>query len=876
VKTHFFENNNRFIVIEYEDHPDLKGVNISHRRSGFMPMRCSINSKRGQQNGKPSISINSRARFMRLVSAGGYMISQEALMVAWLKVQQNDGCAGADGVTIAEFQTSLFSNLSALQSQLESGRYAPKPLLRVILKKGLKRRPLSIPSVADRVVQTAVANYLTPLFEPLFEDISFAYRAGRSVDQAIARVVRYYQAGFEWVVDADIDSYFDEVDHESLLLLISKTLDKLGIDSSGQGVANTAKIVNLVTAWLTCTIVEGKRRWTNSKGIPQGSPLSPLLANLYLDQLDDALIASDKKIVRFADDFLILCKSKEQAERCEKMTGDILARLQLQFNQDKTQVVHFNHGFQFLGWQFIRSMVFKAAKPENTSNTSVSKPKPIDSPSTDTGDNRRLTAMAHAWQEALEEQAAVAQENKSVSQEASPVSQEPSPVSQEPSPVSQEPSPVSLETSPVSQETSPVSQEPSAVLSEPSAVLSEPSAVLSEVPPDSSKPLSTTAELPLKNTSPNLDEVSEQNGVELDVLQKTLYLTRNDLAISKRSKRLIIEWGELKRSIALIQVDQIVVFGNAQFTTPAIRLCLRQGVGIHFLSNNGYYQGQLHSPNFQRSLLHKAQYRRQSDLGFIETVDIAANGKHTIEFCHALIGAKCSNSITILRRIKRRATPALSDTISLQIGFMSKQQQNLSKAQAIDTLLGYEGVAAKAYFTALGQFFEEHGWAWPGRQARSAIDPLNVLFNFLYSLLYNNVIGLIFSSGLNPYIGYLHSAKTNHAALASDLMEPFRSIVVDHIVIACVRDKAITPDNFSMVNGQCRIDKAGIDLLIHRFEARVNQKFGFTRHNAKQAESENPLNSKKTDLRRIMAEQITQTKSWVLGEQRHVNFFKLK
>jgi CRISPR-associated protein Cas1 len=806
-----------------------------------MPMRCSINSKRGQQNGKPSISINSRARFMRLVSAGGYMISQEALMVAWLKVQQNDGCAGADGVTIAEFQTSLFSNLSALQSQLESGRYAPKPLLRVILKKGLKRRPLSIPSVADRVVQTAVANYLTPLFEPLFEDISFAYRAGRSVDQAIARVVRYYQAGFEWVVDADIDSYFDEVDHESLLLLISKTLNTLSI-------VNAEKIVSLVTAWLTCTIVEGKRRWTNSKGIPQGSPLSPLLANLYLDQLDDALIASDKKIVRFADDFLILCKSKEQAERCEKMTGDILARLQLQFNQDKTQVVHFNHGFQFLGWQFIRSMVFKAAKPENTSNASVSKPKPIDSPSTDTGDNRRLTAMAHAWQEALEEQAAVAQENKSVSQEASPVS---------------------LETSPVSQETSPVSQEPS-------AVLSEPSAVLSEVPPDSSKPLSTTAELPLKNTSPNLDEASEQNGVELDALQKTLYLTRNDLAISKRSKRLIIEWGELKRSIALIQVDQIVVFGNAQFTTPAIRLCLRQGVGIHFLSNNGYYQGQLHSPNFQRSLLHKAQYRRQSDLGFIETVDIAANGKHTIEFCHALIGAKCSNSITILRRIKRRATPALSDTISLQIGFMSKQQQNLSKAQAIDTLLGYEGVAAKAYFTALGQFFEEHGWAWPGRQARSAIDPLNVLFNFLYSLLYNNVIGLIFSTGLNPYIGYLHSAKTNHAALASDLMEPFRSIVVDHIVIACVRDKAITPDNFSMVNGQCRIDKAGIDLLIHRFEARVNQKFGFTRHNAKQAESENPLNSKKTDLRRIMAEQITQTKSWVLGEQRHVNFFKLK
>jgi len=213
------------------------------------------------------------------------VIHLSTLHEAWQKVRDNKGVGGVDHVSIEDFELNLQHNLETLKNEVEYETYRPLPLLRVEIDKphddtnGDKRtkRPLSIPTIRDRVLQTAITIVLTPIFEEEFEDVSFAYRRGRSVNQAISLIERLRDKGYKWVVDADIHRYFDQVDHDLLMHEVEKLVTDKGI-------------LRLIQQWLKATVVDGNKRYKLTKGIPQGSPLSPLLANLFLDQLDDTLL----------------------------------------------------------------------------------------------------------------------------------------------------------------------------------------------------------------------------------------------------------------------------------------------------------------------------------------------------------------------------------------------------------------------------------------------------------------------------------------------------------------------------------------------------------------------------------------------------------
>lgn len=278
---------------------------------------------------------------------------RSSLRAAWAKVWQNAGAAGGDRMSVYDFAAGAEARIGALANDLREGLYQPKPMRSVDIPKrsgGLRR--LTIPSVVDRVAQTAVATVLTPLLEDEFEDASFGYRPGRSIYQAVARIQALRREGLVHVVDADIDDYFDSVPHDLLIKRLAESM-------------SAGPLSELIALWLAHGAPHGR-------GLAQGSPLSPLLANLYLDRLDEAFDRRGARIVRFADDFVVLTRSSDKAEDALDEVAALLGAHGLKLNREKTTVTDFVRGFKFLGHMFVRSLALKTA-PEAADGFSAEK-----------------------------------------------------------------------------------------------------------------------------------------------------------------------------------------------------------------------------------------------------------------------------------------------------------------------------------------------------------------------------------------------------------------------------------------------------------------------------------------------------------------------
>ncbi len=291
------------------------------------------------------------------------------LEAAFKRVQENGGCRGSDGVSIHRFAGRLIGNLRDLSNSLHRGTYHPFPLMRFSIPKSSEAggtRSLSVPTVRDRIAQTAVFLVTREIFESEFEDISHGYRKGRGVSTAVYNIKEWRQKGYRFAVDADIDNYFDNVPHAPLMRKLKKLFP-----------GETA-LLALFKKWIVAEIYDGSRIWTLDKGIPQGSVTSPVLANLFLDELDETLIGLGLKLVRYADDFLVLAKSEDEAHDAFELTDMALEDLQLDLNPLKSKVVSFDRGFKFLGVIFMKDGIFLPARQKRRKGSRPMLPKALN------------------------------------------------------------------------------------------------------------------------------------------------------------------------------------------------------------------------------------------------------------------------------------------------------------------------------------------------------------------------------------------------------------------------------------------------------------------------------------------------------------------
>ena len=668
---------------------------------------------------------------MNITSLSGFL-NLENFQLAWRRVDKNKGCAGVDGETVAQFAHQADEKLSALMRQIMAGTYRPFPLRQLwIPKKDGGWRGLAVPTVRDRIVQQALLNVLHPLLEPQFETCSFAYRPGRSHLMAAQQVHNWQRQGYQWVLDADLVKYFDNVRHDRLL---SEVAERLPTETD-----LTDVVLALVEDWMSVGVLTKQGLILPQKGIPQGSVVSPILANVYLDDFDEIMLAAGLKLVRYADDFVLLGKTQGQIEQGRQLVTDTLASMKLSLHPDKTQITNFQRGFKFVGHIFTGDLMIrqrgkqkqKRQKPKHLKDQEV----PLDN----------IVYADPAGQPTLLESALV---------EALQSLQQP-------------------------------------------------------IPP----PLFVVLGYGLREIKPVKIESKEwswQAGMA------TLYLVHQGTKLRKDHGRFVVEpprnaKNEPTVEIPILEVERILVLGTVQLSTAAMSVCLQEQIPVVFLTQMGQYKGHLWSGDFCDLAVEAAQYGRRKDHEF------------QLDMARQFVAGKILNSKRLLLRLNRKRQIA---GMMAKIKRLDQWMNTAQTAPDKNIVRGYEGAAARLYFQALGQLITNSDYSMVERSRRPPKDPFNSLLSFGYTLLFNNVMSMILVEGLNPYLGNLHGSDRKQPCLAMDLMEEFRSPVVDSLVMWLVNHKVLRMTDFTWPNksGGVYLDHVARRVFLKHFENRISEK----------------------------------------------------
>ena len=310
-----------------------------------------------------------------------------SLRAGWEQVETRGGTGGVDKESIATFRDRVDKRLTRLSEQLKEGAYEPRAVKRVwIPKGGGKMRPLGVPTIIDRVVQTSLRNAIEPIFEKKFLECSYGYRPGRGCKDALRKVSEGLARGQTWVVDVDIEQYFDSIDKKRLMMELA------------QEVAD-GSVLGLIEKFLEQDVIDGMKRWRPERGTPQGAVISPLLANIYLHPVDVAMTNDGYEMVRYADDMVILCDTQEEAEAARRRLEEHLTERGLRLHPEKTRVVDstVRPGFDFLGYRFFGTNRYPRPSSEKKLRSSIREKTPRTSGEALPEIIKRVNASLRGW-----------------------------------------------------------------------------------------------------------------------------------------------------------------------------------------------------------------------------------------------------------------------------------------------------------------------------------------------------------------------------------------------------------------------------------------------------------------------------------------------
>jgi CRISPR-associated protein Cas1 len=716
------------------------------------------------------------------------MCRPDALRAAWQRVEESDGCAGIDGVTLARFAGRLEAELDRLRDELLSGAYRPLPLLRfAVPKDDGGERLLNVAAVRDRVAQHVVIGAVGPVLEAEFEACSFAYRRGRSVKEALREIERWRDAGYVWVVEADITAYFDHVDHKILWT-------RLG------GLIGDERTLNLIRGWVAARVYDGRRLQTMRVGLPQGAPVSPLLANLYLDSFDEEVNAGGRKLVRFADDFLIMCKSRPKAEQALRLTRRLVDSLHLTLKEERTRVTNFTAGFKFLGAVFTHSFCLPQAGRHKEGEVRMP---------------RRLTLLGElprssfnpAMRDALVRALKDAQDGEVLSCWTGEKTGRAVKAA-----VKDELTNVTTKSEP---------SQPAGDGAGGGVPAANVTTAATCAPP---------AETAVAEGDASPDGAASPFPPPALVSLRTLYVHEHGATLRCEQQRLeVVKDGEEVLSLPLHKIDQVVLFGNSQITTSAMKLCLRSGVPILLLSGGGRFLGSVESGGGQNIELQQKQFERRGD------------GAFALDVARRVVEGKIHNCRALLQR--RGRSSASDARVPEAVAQMERMADALARASTLDEVRGYEGAASAAYFGGLAACVGSP-FVFERRTRRPPLDPVNALLSFGYTLLLQNVYALVRARGLSPYVGYLHELRQGHPALCSDLIEELRAPVVDSLITSVINKRVFTLSDFCYEEAEevegggaqagaeggrgCRLTDGARRRFIAQFERRMRAKVSHT------------------------------------------------
>ena len=316
-----------------------------------------------------------------------------------------------------------------------------------------------------------------------------------------------------------------------------------------------------------------------------------------------------------------------------------------------------------------------------------------------------------------------------------------------------------------------------------------------------------------------------------------LYITQQGAVLHKSGNRVIVKKDrDVLQEIPIVQLDEVVIFGNGHMTTQTMGYLLHKNIPVSFLSSQGKYKGKLQPPYTKDTLIRKQQYA------------VAENPLQCLELAKCFVRGKLTNAIRFVQRQRMQNAKVKS-----AVHTMRQTLERLERADNLESLLGYEGSGTAAYYSAFRQFLKRD-WGFTNRQFCPPPDPINAMLSLGYTLLHNHVYAFINVVGFDPYCGYFHQPRHGHAALASDLMEEFRQIIVDGYVLTLVNKNMIRPEDFEQTNKGIRFTKEALDQFLVGYYGRMQQTF------------QHPTRKEKTTYLRAIELQVRHLARVITGE----------